>query len=115
MSSPSVLSRAERSAAELFVFPSLYEGFGLPVLEAMACGTAVVASNVSSVPEVSGDAALLVDPTSVADLARAIQTVLKNGVLREELEGKGLEQAKKFSWETTARETLDLYQSVLSR
>jgi glycosyltransferase involved in cell wall biosynthesis len=101
------------SAAELFVFPSLYEGFGLPVLEAMACATAVVASNASSLPEVSGDAALLVDPTSVADLARAIEEVLDNSVLREELEGKGPEQAGKFGWDKAAEQTLEVYRSVL--
>jgi glycosyltransferase involved in cell wall biosynthesis len=101
------------SAAELFVFPSLYEGFGLPVLEAMACGTAVVASNASSVPEVSGDAALLVDPTSVVDLTRAIETVLENSVLREELKRKGPKQASKFSWDKAAQQTLEVYRSVL--
>jgi glycosyltransferase involved in cell wall biosynthesis len=101
------------SAAELFVFPSLYEGFGLPVLEAMACGTAVISSNAASLPEVSGDAALLVDPTGVADLAGAIEEVLDNGVHREELEGKGPEQAAKFSWDKAAEQTLQVYRSLL--
>lgn len=103
------------SAAEMFVFPSLYEGFGLPVLEAMACGTAVVSSNAASLPEVAGDAALMVDPHSVGDLVQAISTLSENENLRQELEAKGQRQAKKFSWEKTARETLDVYQSVLSR
>jgi glycosyltransferase involved in cell wall biosynthesis len=101
------------SAAELFVFPSLYEGFGLPVLEAMACGTAVISSNAASLPEVSGDAALLVDPTGVADLAGAIEEVLDNNVHREELEGKGPEQAGRFSWDKAAEQTLEVYRSVL--
>jgi glycosyltransferase involved in cell wall biosynthesis len=103
------------SAAEIFVFPSLYEGFGLPVLEAMACGTAVVCSSAASLPEVAGDAALMVDPHKVGDLAQAMTTLLENEELRRDLEARGPRQAAKFTWQKAARETLDVYQKVLSR
>ncbi|MBM4466142.1 MAG: glycosyltransferase family 4 protein [Chloroflexi bacterium] len=100
------------SGARLFVFPSLYEGFGLPVLEAMACGIPVVCSNTSSLPEVAGDAAVLVDPLDVEGLAVAMERVLGDEELRAELIRRGFEQARKFSWETCARETLDVLESV---
>jgi glycosyltransferase involved in cell wall biosynthesis len=100
------------SAATLFVFPSLYEGFGLPVLEAMACGTPVVCSNTSSLPEVAGDAAIMVNPLDVDELAAAMERVLMDQALREEMTGKGRAQAGRFSWERTARETLQVYESV---
>jgi glycosyltransferase involved in cell wall biosynthesis len=100
------------SGARLFVFPSLYEGFGLPVLEAMACGTPVVCSNASSLPEVAGDAAVLVDPQDVEGLAAAMERVLGDEELRAELIVRGFEQARKFSWERCARETLDVLESV---
>jgi len=103
------------SGAALFVFPSLYEGFGLPVVEAMACGTPVICSNVASLPEVAGDAALLVDSLDVNKLAAAMRTVLTDGELREGMHGKGLVQAKKFSWEQTARETVNVYTGVVNR
>ena len=103
------------SAADLFVFPSLYEGFGLPVLEAMACGAPVVTSNSSSLPEVAGDAALLVDPTSVGDLAEAMNALMQNEDLQRTLKTKGPRQAAKFSWNKAARETLAVYRSVLAR
>ena len=103
------------SAADFFIFPSLYEGFGLPVLEAMACGTAVVCSNAASLPEVAGDAALMVDPHNVADLVEAISTLWNNEDLRRELQARGPRQAAKFTWQETARETLEIYQRVLSR
>ena len=102
------------SAADLFVFPSLYEGFGLPVLEAMACGAPVITSNTSSLPEVAGDAALLVDPTSIEALTHAMRNVLESKQLRDELSAKGYEQAAKFNWESAARETLAVYASVLA-
>ena len=101
------------SAADLFVFPSLYEGFGLPVLEAMACGVPVVCSNTSSLPEVAGDAALLVDPTDVRALAGAMERVLMDKHLRAELRAKGLERAERFTWEGAARETLEVYREVV--
>ncbi len=100
------------NAADIFVFPSLYEGFGLPPLEAMACGTPVVTSKAGSLPEVVGDAALLVDPENEEEIVSAIETVLTNAKLREELIKKGFERVKRFSWEKTARETLDIYKSV---
>jgi len=98
--------------ADLFVFPSLYEGFGLPVLEAMACGTPVITSNTSSLPEVAGDAAVLVDPYSVEDIADAMERVLTDPDLRTELSRKGKERAKQFTWEKCARETLKVYEEV---
>jgi len=94
------------------VQPSFYEGFGLPPLEAMACGTPVVVSNVSSLPEVVGDAGLLVDPEDVSELTVAIWRVLTDEALRAELIAKGLKRAQCFSWEKTARQTLALYQRV---
>jgi alpha-1,3-rhamnosyl/mannosyltransferase len=98
------------SAASLFAFPSLYEGFGLPVLEAMACGTPVVCSNVSSLPEVAGDAALLVDPNAIEPMAEAMRRVLDESDLQEELRARGLAQAATFSWDRTAAETHKVYE-----
>jgi len=99
--------------AGLFVFPSLYEGFGLPPLEAMACGTPVVTSNRSSLPEVAGEAAVLVDPYSAEELTAAIERVLQDESLYSQMREKGLVQAAKFSWEDTARQTLEVYEEVL--
>jgi glycosyltransferase involved in cell wall biosynthesis len=96
--------------ADVFVFPSFYEGFGLPPLEAMAVGTPVVASKSSCLPEVLGDAAVYFDYTSSKDLADKIASVLKKKSLRAELKRKGRKQAKKYSWEKTAQETLEIYQ-----
>ena len=95
--------------AEMFVFPSLHEGFGLPLVEAMACGVPVVASNSSALPEVAGGAALLVDPRDVDALAAAIGRVLRDRALRERLRAAGIARAGQFSWETAARRTLDVY------
>lgn len=103
------------SAADLFAFPSLYEGFGLPVLESMACGTPVITSNVSALPEVAGDAALLVDPADISGLAEAMERVLTDQALRADLRVRGLERARQFSWERAARETLPVYEKVASR
>jgi len=100
------------SGATLFVFPSLYEGFGLPVLEAMACGTPVVCSNTSSLPEVAGDAALQVNPLDVDALAEAIGHALMNDELRRNLREKGLAQAARFSWEQTAQKTQSAYETL---
>ncbi|HTQ54304.1 MAG TPA: glycosyltransferase family 1 protein [Bryobacteraceae bacterium] len=99
-------------SAALFVFPSLYEGFGLPPLEAMASGTPVVASNVSSLPEVVGEAALLVNPENVFDIARGIQEALLDEDLRARLIAKGRTQAARYSWERTAGEVLEVYREV---
>jgi glycosyltransferase involved in cell wall biosynthesis len=98
--------------AAAFVFPSLYEGFGLPPLEAMASGTPVVTSNVSSLPEVVGDAAMLVNPENVFDIARGIREVLLDDELRAGLIRRGREQAARFSWERTARQVLEIYQEA---
>lgn len=101
------------NAADLFVYPSLYEGFGLPVLESMACGTPVVASNTSSLPEVVGDAGLLINPRDVDALTDAIYKVLTDDELKESLVEKGLRRVKLFAWEKTARETLRVYKEVV--
>jgi glycosyltransferase involved in cell wall biosynthesis len=108
------LEEAYRQAAVL-VLPSHYEGFGLPALEAMACGTPVVCSNVSSLPEVVGDAALTVDPHKTGELASAISRVLSDEPLRRELREKGLRRASLFSWRNTAVLTLQAYRQAFSR
>ena len=98
--------------AGVFVFPSLYEGFGLPPLEAMASGTPVVTSNVSSLPEVAGDAALLVDPYDAGAIADGIFTVLSDERTRCTLRHKGLERARQFSWETSVARVREIYREV---
>ncbi len=100
------------NGALALVYPSIYEGFGLPPLEAMACGTPVITSNRSSLPEVVGDAALLVDPDDRAELADAMARIVDQEPLREDLRERGLKQAQRFSWEETARLTLRVYESV---
>lgn len=99
--------------AEVFVFPSLYEGFGLPPLEAMACGTPVIAANVSSIPEVVGDAGLLIDPNDAEGLAEALGRVLSDAALRQDLRRRGLARAAEFSWNRAARETLAVYRQAM--
>ncbi|MCI0391233.1 MAG: glycosyltransferase family 4 protein [Acidobacteria bacterium] len=99
-------------AARAFVYPSLFEGFGLPPLEAMACGTPVVTSGVSSLPEVTGGAALLVDPNDEQSLASAMVEIVSDDLLRAELREKGIAQAKKFKWRDAAEKTLRLYQEA---
>ena len=94
------------AGATLFVYPSLYEGFGLPVAEAMACGAPVVSSNASSLPEVGGDAVLYFDPLDVDAMAEAMRRALADESLRNDLRARGIEQAKKFSWEKAARELM---------
>ncbi len=101
------------AGAQALAFPSLYEGFGLPVLEALACGTPVVASNASSVPEAGGDAALYCEPTDVEGLIQALRRILRDPDLREEMRARGFAQAARFSWEQTARETQQVYGRVL--
>jgi glycosyltransferase involved in cell wall biosynthesis len=100
------------SLAEAFVFPSLYEGLGLPVLEAMACGVPVICSNVSSLPEVAGDAGLLVAPTDVRGWAEAMTYLTQNAALRAALRERGLRQAARFTWETAARQTREVYREL---
>jgi glycosyltransferase involved in cell wall biosynthesis len=109
---PHNVLRVFYSCASAFLFPSLYEGFGLPPLEAMAHGTPVVTSNVSSLPEVVGQAAVLVNPENVFDIARGIRQVLLDERLREELIRRGYEQVERFSWRRTAEQVLRIYREV---
>src|SRR5271154_994936 len=104
--------RSFYQAASAFVFPSLYEGFGLPPLEAMACGTPVVCSNVSSLPEVVGDAAAIVNPENVFDIARGMREVLLDRERRSTLVERGFEQARRFSWKRTAQQVLEAYEEI---
>jgi glycosyltransferase involved in cell wall biosynthesis len=101
------------NAATAFVYPSRYEGFGIPPLEAMACGTPVVTSNAASLPEVMGDAGLTVDPDDVPGLARAMRRVWDDAALRADLSRRGVERARGFTWEATARATLESYRRAL--
>ncbi|MBN1583054.1 MAG: glycosyltransferase family 4 protein [Anaerolineae bacterium] len=101
--------------AQAFVFPSLYEGFGLPPLEAMACGTPVISSNTSSLPEVCGDAAQYFDPHHPEEMVAAARSVLADASLREAMSGHGLEQASQFSWQRAADETWEIYQRLRNR
>jgi glycosyltransferase involved in cell wall biosynthesis len=102
------------SGARLVIMPSLYEGFGLPVLEAMACGAPVVSSNASSLPEVGGDAVRYFDPTDVAGMADQILTLWRDPALRQALSQRGLARASQFSWERAAQETLTIYRRTAS-
>ena len=99
--------------ATVFVFPSRYEGFGLPVLEAMACGCPVLSSNASSLPEVAGDAAILLDPMDVEGFTREMVSAMRDSVLRRSLRERGLARAAQFSWDRTARETIAVYRALL--
>jgi glycosyltransferase involved in cell wall biosynthesis len=99
--------------ASLFVFPSLYEGFGLPPLEAMKRGLPVVSSNASCMPEILGDAVLYFDPLNLDDMTEKIKNALRDRELREELTKKGLEQIKKYSWPKMAQETLLIYKKII--
>ena len=99
------------AGAHVFVYPSIYEGFGLPVLEALACGVPTVTSNVSSMPEVAGDAALLVDPTDVDELTAAIRKLIDDGDLRDEMRKKAIRRSDHFTWQGAARKTISVYKS----
>lgn len=98
--------------ADIQLLPSFAEGFGLPILEAQSCGVPVITSNTSSMPEVAGRGALMVDPTSVEDISRAITRIIKNKELKEELIKEGFKNVKRFSWEKTAQETIEIYDKV---
>ncbi len=102
------------TSADVFIYPSLYEGFGLPVLESMAAGCPVIVSNVSSLPEIVGDAAILVDPYNINEIAQAILTVLQDMDLKIHMSKKGVEQAKKFTWEGASNNFLDIFKNVLN-
>ena len=103
------------NAAEALLYPSLYEGFGLPVLEAMACGTPVISSKSSSIPEIAGDAALLINPTDTEALARAMVQLSSDQELRNDLIARGYKQAAKFSWAKAAEEMLAVYEHALAK
>lgn len=100
------------SSASVFTYPSLYEGFGLPVLEAMSCGAPVIISNNSSLPEVVGKAGILINPNSTQEIKEALEKVLTNKKLQKELSQKSQVQAQKFNWQKTAKETLEIYNSI---
>jgi glycosyltransferase involved in cell wall biosynthesis len=99
--------------SDLFIYPSLYEGFGLPLLEAMACGIPVISSRVSSVPEVAGNAALLIDPYDSDELTEAMSCVLEDRQVKERMIENGLMQTKEFTWEKTALETMNVYEELV--
>ena len=98
------------NVADVFIFPSLYEGFGLPILEAMSCGCPVIASNVASISEVVGDAGILIDPLDVNGFTNAMYDILTNNDLRTKLSKRGLKQAKKFSLDDECKKTIKIYQ-----
>jgi alpha-1,3-rhamnosyl/mannosyltransferase len=101
------------TGASALVYPSLYEGFGLPILEAMACGCPVICSKVASMPEAAGDAALYIDPRDTDSLVHAIDTLVPDPGARQALKAAGLARAGQFTWEKTARRTLDIFQTVI--
>jgi glycosyltransferase involved in cell wall biosynthesis len=99
------------NAATLFLYPSLRESFGLPIVEAMACGTPVITSTTSSMPEIAGDAARLVDPFNFKEISSAMQEILTNDVLQKNYREKGLQRAQLFTWKTSAEKLLRIYES----
>ena len=101
-------------AASLTILASVYEGFGLPILEAMACGTPVISSRASSLPELGGEAALYFDPYNTDEIAATLRRVLQDGELARVMRERGLAQAARFSWERTATETMALYEQVIA-
>jgi glycosyltransferase involved in cell wall biosynthesis len=113
---PGFIADADKAAllsgATAFLYPSLHEGFGFPLLEAQACGVPVLAANSSSLPEIAGNAALLVDPLDEAALAAALRRIVEDQPLRQELIAGGLENVRRFTWEETAVRTLHILQSI---
>jgi alpha-1,3-rhamnosyl/mannosyltransferase len=107
--------KAIYNGAQALVYPSLYEGFGLPVIEAMACGCPVICSNAASMPEVAGNAAILIDPGRSDELAAAIETVVHDAEIRTKLVARGFKQADSFTWSHTARKTLEVFKMVANR
>jgi glycosyltransferase involved in cell wall biosynthesis len=103
------------NGCDTFIYPSFYEGFGLPPLEAMNCGTPVIASNLTSIPEVVGDGGILINPYDISEISFAIGNLLSNEKLREELSYKALKRASEFSWQNTAHNTLKVYEEVYNR
>ena len=103
------------AGAVAYVIPSLSEGFGLPPLEAMACGTPVLSARTSAMPEILGNAPLYFDPYNISDIANKIEKLIDDNKLQSELSKRGLEQVKKYSWEKTAKETLEVYNSALTK
>jgi glycosyltransferase involved in cell wall biosynthesis len=103
------------AAADVFVYPSRYEGFGLPVLEAMACGTPVISSETSALPELGGDAARYFDPYDIEAMAEVIRAVWTDAGLQAEMRRRGIEQAARFSWQRAASETMAVYRALLTR
>lgn len=101
------------NGADVFIYPTLYEGFGMPVLEAMACGTPVITASVGSIPEVAGNAALFIDPHQPEEIARAILRVISDIALRDRMIEQGLAQAQRFSWANTAQQVLDIYRKCV--
>lgn len=102
------------NSCDLFVYPSLYEGFGLPPLEAMSCGTPVITSNISSIPEVVGTSAILIDPKNTAALMSSMESILNDETLRKELSSKALKRSTLFSWEKTCEKTINVYNKILA-
>ena len=103
---------AAYAGADIFAYPSLHEGYGLPPLEAMACGTPVLTSNVTSIPEVVGDAALLVDPLETAQIADGLASLMRNRMLREDLAEAGMARARQFSWADVATRMIEVYREA---
>ncbi|MFL0195591.1 glycosyltransferase family 4 protein [Clostridium sp. WILCCON 0269] len=102
------------NACDIFIYPSLYEGFGLPPLEAMSCGTPVITSNISSIPEVVGDGGILINPFDIESLMYSIEALINDSSIREELSLKALKQSAKFSWEKTSEKTIEVYNKILN-